>query len=148
MYITFASSALVKNVILANLDRLGGQDAVELVAARVCISPHSNSLEHVAVNFNTLVSQSGMVQGAKNVIYNFVGWYIDIVPSKEDAAELVNIEFVVQTRGFNLRNSVLQASGSNSTSTGVEYVGEVILGKHRVGGVGAARIVPWLKLRL
>lgn len=135
-------------MILANLDRLGRQDAVKLVAARVCISPHSNSLEHVAVNFNALVSQSGMVQGAKNVIYNLVDRYVGIVPSKENAAELVNIEFAVQTRGLNLRNSVLQASGGNTTSTGVEYVGKVILGKHRVGRVGAARIVPWLKLRL
>lgn len=42
---------------------------VELVAARIFFGPLANSIEHVTLNLNTLISDGWVVESAQHVVY-------------------------------------------------------------------------------
>jgi hypothetical protein len=73
-------------VVVAFFHGLRTQYTVEVVAIRLLVDPGSNSGEHVAMNFEVLVTQSWVVENAENVGHDFVNRDSWILPCVEHTA--------------------------------------------------------------
>lgn len=60
------------------------------MAARVFVGPLSDSLEHVSMNFDAFIAKRRMMQGAKNIVSDFVSGYINVLPGEKDATSAVS----------------------------------------------------------
>lgn len=67
-------------MILTLLDRLGTQDAIEVTATGMLIRPLLDCVEHVAMDLNVLVAESGVMEGTDNIVDNFIYGYTRILP--------------------------------------------------------------------
>lgn len=79
--IATAALLLVEDVVLVVLDGLGGEDAVDLVAAWVLVGPGFNGLEHVALDFDTIAAESGVVEGLEDIVNDLVDRHVGVLPS-------------------------------------------------------------------
>lgn len=113
------------------LDRLGGEEVGELVAARVLVGPLLDSGKHVTLDLNIVASSSRVVKCADHIVDDFVNGDRRVLPSIE-----------------NSRDNVLKNRGGNATSTRVQDICEVVLGQHGVSWIRASRVFPGLQLRL
>jgi molybdopterin biosynthesis enzyme len=73
-------------VVAAGFDALGRQEGVDLVAPRIVVGPLAHGVEHVFVDLDVLVTDGGVVEGAEDVVDDFVDGNAGIFPSVEDAA--------------------------------------------------------------
>lgn len=80
------AAALVQDVVLVVADGLGGQEMVEVVAVGCLVGPLSDCVEHVLLNGHALVADGGVVEGAEDVVDDFVDGDVGIFPGVEDAA--------------------------------------------------------------
>ena len=65
---------------------------VELVAMGGFLGPLANGLEHLALDLDTLVTRGGMVQGAEDVIDDFVDRNAGVLPGVDDARDGVGYD--------------------------------------------------------
>lgn len=75
-----------QDVILAVLDTLRSKNVVQFMTTRVLIGPLANSVEHVPLDVDTLVSNGGVVEGAQHVIDDLVYRHACVLPSVKHAA--------------------------------------------------------------
>lgn len=104
---------------------------VELVAVRCLLSPLADCVEHLALDLDTLIADGGVVEGAENVVDNFVNRDTRVLPGVDDAAEICvrksSSEWVLPERWKDLRDNILKDRRGNPASTRVKDVCEVIL---------------------
>ena len=62
------------------LDRLGGENAVDLIPLRVLVCPRFDGLEHITLDINTVVSERWMVEGSKHIVDHFVNGHPRVLP--------------------------------------------------------------------
>lgn len=89
--------ALLQDVILTLLDRLGGEDGLELVALWVFVCPLLDCREHVSMELYVVVAKARMVEGSQDIISNFVDRDSRILPCVKDTA--VNVRVSVYCSG-------------------------------------------------
>lgn len=85
---TSADTSLVirfKDVVLVVLDRLGGEEVGELVAARVLVGPLLDSGVHVTLDLNIVASSSRVVKCADHIVDDFVNGNRRVLPSIENS---------------------------------------------------------------
>lgn len=118
------------NMVLALPHALRAQDVVQARAAvRPGVHPVLDGLEHGPVRLVVHVAQRGVVEDAQAVVQDLLDGDVNVLPGIEDAGH-----DVLEDRGGDLARGL------------VEDVGEVVLGEHRVRGVGAVRVRPGLVL--
>lgn len=115
------------DLILSVLDRLASKNIVEFMTARVLVRPLPDGFEHGSLDLDTLVTDCWMVEGAEDIVDNFVDGHTGMFPGIEYAGDGV-FEYVCR----------------NPAGTRVQDVGEVVLGEHRVRWVCALRVFPGL----
>jgi hypothetical protein len=71
---------LLQDVVLALLDRLGGQHGFELAASRMFVRPFLDSVKHVSVNFQAIISDSWVMERAKDVIDDLIDRDAGVLP--------------------------------------------------------------------
>lgn len=120
---------LVENVVLTRTHGLGRKNVVDLMTTGMLVGPFLDSAEHIPLEVNSLVAEGRMVESLEDIVADFVDGDGGILPGIQDAG-----------------NGVLQDCDRDTSCTRVEDVGEVVLGEHTVGGIGAARVVPGLVL--
>lgn len=119
-------------VVLACPDTLRAQNIIEACTPiRPGVSPILHGLEHGPVCLIMHVAQSWMVEHTQAVVQDLLLWDFGMLPGVQHP-----------------RCDILEDSRGDSTSGFIEDVGEVILGKHRVGWISAMGIRPWFKLVL
>lgn len=74
------------DVVAAGFDALGGEEGVDLVAPRVVVGPLADSVEHVFLDLDVLVTNGWVVKRAEDVVDDFVDGNTGIFPGVEDAA--------------------------------------------------------------
>ena len=62
------------------------------MALRVLVGPLADSVKHVSLDFDILVTKGGVVEGAKNVVNNFVNRNTGVLPGVENPAGNVSEE--------------------------------------------------------
>lgn len=67
-------------------DGLGGEQVVEVVAVGRLVGPLPDRVEHVLLDGDALVADGGVVEGAEDVVDDFVDGNVGIFPGVEDAA--------------------------------------------------------------
>lgn len=111
------------------LDRFRRQKGVELVPVLRLLRPLAHSLKHVAMNLNPFVAGGWVVEGAEDVVQNFVDGDAGVFKGVEDPANgtKVNVrEKRERTGGGGLRNDILNYCDGNTPSARVENVGKVV----------------------
>ena len=121
---------IVATVVLACTNGLGAQNLVQVPTA-VVVRPLLDHFEHAVVDLAAAVSETRMVEHAHAVVEDLFDGHVWVVPRVNDP-----------------RSDVLQDSYGNLTSGFVQDVGEMILGKHAVGGVSRGGNGPDLVLML
>lgn len=81
-----AARALMQDVVLMVADGLGGEQMVEVVAVGRLLCPLADGVEHLLVDLDALVAQSGVVECAEDVVDDFVDGDVGVFPGVEDAA--------------------------------------------------------------
>lgn len=74
------------DVVLAGLNRLGREKAVDLVTPVVFIGPLPDGFEHVLLDLNSLVADGRVMEGAEHVIDDLIDRDAGVFPGIEDAA--------------------------------------------------------------
>jgi hypothetical protein len=69
-----------QDVILPILDGFRRQDVIQLATVWVRVRPHSDGLEHLPLNLNTLVSDRRVMEDSKDVIDNLVNGDTRVLP--------------------------------------------------------------------
>lgn len=71
-------------MVVAILYGLGGEDGVQRVGIGLLFYPFADCVEHVAVDFEGIVAQGGVVKCAEDVVQYFVDGNTGVFPSVED----------------------------------------------------------------
>lgn len=118
------------------------------MVTRVLVGPLPHSLEHVLLDLDVFVADGWVVKGAEDVIDDFIHWHACVLPGVQHAAaQYLSAQWVLILRCAEyLRDCVLQDGGRNSAGAGVQDVGEVVLGQHRMSRIGAGRVLPGFQL--
>lgn len=90
MSVTFNTSAATLFagclVVVAGLDRSRAQDVVQIVAIWLLVNPFTDCIEHVSVDFDTLIAKSWMMEYSENISHHFIDWHSWVLPSIKDSA--------------------------------------------------------------
>jgi hypothetical protein len=72
-------------VIVAGFDGNGRKDVVQVVAIGLLVYPFSDRGEHVALDFDVLIADGGVVEDAEDIIHYFFYWNPRVLPRVEDS---------------------------------------------------------------
>jgi hypothetical protein len=67
---------------------------IQLVATRMLVNPVLDGVEHVALDFDAIVSQGWMVEGSQDIVDDLVHGHARVLPGIEDASGQVSILIV------------------------------------------------------
>lgn len=82
---TTAVRALVKDMVLVVLNRLGRKEVGKLVASRMFICPLLHCPVHVTLDLNVLVAGGRMVECTKHIVADLVDGDTGVLPGIENA---------------------------------------------------------------
>lgn len=94
---TAAVRALVKDMVLMILNRLGTKEVGKLVASRMFIRPLLHCPEHVTLDLNVLVAGGGMVECTKHIVGNLIDGNTGVLPGIENTP--VTSQYTAQVCG-------------------------------------------------
>jgi hypothetical protein len=72
-------------VIVASSNRSRAENTVQVVSVGLLLNPFSYGIEHVPVDFKTLISQSWVVKNAKDITHHLIDWYSRMFPCIDDS---------------------------------------------------------------
>lgn len=75
-----------EDVVVAFLDGARGQELVELAALRRLLCPGADRVKHFALDLDAVVADGGVVEGAEDVVDDFVDRDAGVFPGVDDAA--------------------------------------------------------------
>ncbi len=75
-----------QDVVAVFLDGLGGEQVVELLGVLCFSRPATNGLEHFALDLDVVVADGRVVEGAEDVVDDFVDGHAGVFPGVDDAA--------------------------------------------------------------
>lgn len=75
-----------EDVVVAFLDGARGQELVELAAVGGLLGPSADGVEHFALDLDAVVADGGVVEGAEDVVDDFVDGDAGVFPGVDDAA--------------------------------------------------------------
>lgn len=81
---TTAVRALVKDMVLMLLNRLGRKEVGKFVASRMFICPLLHRPEHVTLDLNVLVAGGRMVECTKHIVADLIDGNMGVLPGIEN----------------------------------------------------------------
>lgn len=77
---------LAEDVVLAIANRFGREEVFKLVSARMLIGPLPDSVEHVTLDLNIIVTEGGVVECTEDIIDDLINRDASVLPCVQDAA--------------------------------------------------------------
>lgn len=71
-------------MVLTILDTLGPEETIQVLAVVVLISPLTDGVEHIALDFNALLASCGVVECTEDVVADIVNRYTRVLPCIQD----------------------------------------------------------------
>lgn len=89
--VTLTAGFLIRadDVVLACLDRLGGEKGVKLVPPGILVGPLPDGGEHVLLDLDVIIADRGVVEGTENVVDDFVDGNASMFPGIKDATVIL-----------------------------------------------------------
>lgn len=80
------------------------------------VGPHADGFEHVSMDFDVFIAKSWVVEGADDVVDDFVDGDVGVFPGEEDAAIWLLVGGKLMMESVSLRDGVLENRRGNSAS--------------------------------
>jgi hypothetical protein len=68
------------DMVLAVLDALGAEKMVQLISAGILADPFTHGVIHLPLDLDSIVSDCRMMEGAKDIVDDFVDGYSGVLP--------------------------------------------------------------------